>query len=81
VAHAFFRRSFKCDRDLGGRARVDYAGLPWPPGCATVAIDPQTRDIVQNIYLRKVEKLHGELYNVEFATFEAVKGAATATKD
>ena len=27
---------------------------------------PQTRDIVQNIYIRKVEKVDGQLYNVEF---------------
>src|SRR6266700_142839 len=38
-----------------------------------ISIDPETRDIVQNIYIRKVEKVDGELYNVEFATFEAVK--------
>ena len=38
-----------------------------------MSIDPQTRDVVQNIYLRKVEKIDGELYNTEFATFEAVK--------
>ena len=31
-----------------------------------VSIDAQTRDIVQNIYIRKVEKVNGELYNVEF---------------
>ena len=28
---------------------------------------------MQNIYIRKVEKKGGELYNVEFATFDAVK--------
>src|SRR5712692_7008553 len=38
-----------------------------------ISIDPETRDIVQNIYIRKVEKVDGELYNVEFQTFEAVK--------
>src|SRR6185312_5919433 len=38
-----------------------------------ILIDPQTRDIVQNIYVRKVEKVGGELYNIEFATFPAVK--------
>jgi len=32
----------------------------------TVYIDPNTRDIVQNVYLRKTEKVHGELVNVEF---------------
>ena len=38
-----------------------------------IMIDPETRDIVQTVYIRKVEKVNGELYNVEFATYEAVK--------
>jgi len=38
-----------------------------------VTIDPETRDIVQNVYLRKVEKVEGELYNVEFDAIENVK--------
>ena len=38
-----------------------------------ISIDANTRDIIQNVYVRKVEKVGGELYNVEFATFEAVK--------
>jgi branched-chain amino acid transport system substrate-binding protein len=38
-----------------------------------VYIDAQTRDIVQNVYLRKVEKKDGELYNVEFAVIKDVK--------
>ena len=38
-----------------------------------IAIDAASRDIVQNIYVRKVEKVDGQLYNVEFQTFEAVK--------
>ncbi len=45
-----------------------------------ISIDPETRDIVQNIYLRKVEKVNGELYNVEFQTFEAVKDPMKAAK-
>jgi branched-chain amino acid transport system substrate-binding protein len=36
-------------------------------------IDAQTRDVVQNIYLRKVEKLGGELHNVEFDVIKDVK--------
>ncbi|MGZ8396823.1 MAG: ABC transporter substrate-binding protein, partial [Rhodoplanes sp.] len=46
-----------------------------------ISIDPETRDIVQNIYIRKVEKKGGELYNVEFETFEAVKDPGKAKKD
>ncbi len=38
-----------------------------------ISIDPETRDIVQNIYIRRVERRDGELYNVEFETFPAVK--------
>jgi branched-chain amino acid transport system substrate-binding protein len=38
-----------------------------------ISIDAETRDIVQNIYIRKVEKVNGALYNIEFATYEAVK--------
>lgn len=36
-------------------------------------IDAQTRDVVQNIYLRKVERKDGELHNVEFDVIKDVK--------
>ncbi len=38
-----------------------------------VLIDGQTRDIEQDIYIRRVEKVNGQLYNVEFDTLKAVK--------
>jgi branched-chain amino acid transport system substrate-binding protein len=38
-----------------------------------VFIDAQTRDIVQNIYLRKVERKDGQLWNVEFDVIKDVK--------
>ena len=38
-----------------------------------IFIDAQTRDIVQDIYIRRVERRDGELHNVEFDTFKAVK--------
>lgn len=38
-----------------------------------VLIDAQTRDIVQDVYLRKVEKKDGQLYNVEFDVIKGVK--------
>src|SRR6202171_5102916 len=55
-------------------------GLRWESPRGPISIDPETRDIVQNIYIRKVEKVDGELYNVEFATFEAVKDAGKTKK-
>jgi branched-chain amino acid transport system substrate-binding protein len=35
---------------------------------------------VQNIYIRKVDKVNGELYNVEFATIPNVKDPVKAAK-
>ena len=38
-----------------------------------IAIDPETRDIIQNVYLRRVEKVGDRLANVEFETIPQVK--------
>jgi len=38
-----------------------------------IAIDPETRDIIQNEYMREVKKVGGQLANVEFETFPQVK--------
>jgi branched-chain amino acid transport system substrate-binding protein len=48
-------------------------GMKWESPRGPISIDPETRDIVQNEYVRKVEKVNGEMYNVEFTTIEAVK--------
>ena len=55
-------------------------GLAWESPRGPVSIDPETRDIIQNIYIRKVERVAGELYNIEFATFEAVKDPGKPSK-
>ncbi len=70
IYRALEKTGGKSDGDL----LVDaMKGLAWESPRGPISIDPDTRDIVQNIYIRKVEKVDGELYNVEFATFEAVK--------
>jgi branched-chain amino acid transport system substrate-binding protein len=55
-------------------------GLTWESPRGPIAIDPETRDIVQNVYMRKVEKKGGELFNVEFETFAAIKDPVKAAK-
>jgi branched-chain amino acid transport system substrate-binding protein len=55
-------------------------GLSWTSIRGPVTIDPETRDIIQNIYVRKVEKVNGELYNQEFAVIEQVKDPVKAAK-
>lgn len=47
--------------------------MKWVSPRGPVEIDPQTRDITQNVYIRKVERVNGLLQNVEFDTFKAVK--------
>jgi branched-chain amino acid transport system substrate-binding protein len=55
-------------------------GMAWTSPRGPISIDPATRDIIQNIYVRKVEKVNGELYNVEFATIPNVKDPVKAAK-
>jgi branched-chain amino acid transport system substrate-binding protein len=55
-------------------------GASWTSPRGPVSIDPATRDVVQNIYVRKVEKVDGQLYNVEFETIPAVKDPYKASK-
>jgi branched-chain amino acid transport system substrate-binding protein len=58
----------------GGQALVDaMKGMSWTSPRGPVTLDPQTRDLVQNIYVRRVERVGGELHNVEFATIGNVK--------
>jgi branched-chain amino acid transport system substrate-binding protein len=72
-------------KKTGGKSDGDslleaMKGMKWESPRGPISIDPETRDIVQNIYIRKVEKVNGQLYNVEFATFEAVKDPGKAKK-
>lgn len=48
-------------------------GMKWESPRGPVMIDPETRDIVQNVYLRRTEKRNGKLVNIEFMTFPMVK--------
>ena len=72
-------------KKTGGKADGDAViaamkGMSWVSPRGPVSIDPATRDIVQNVYIRKVERVGGELYNVEFDTFEAVKDPGKAAR-
>jgi branched-chain amino acid transport system substrate-binding protein len=55
-------------------------GMAWESPRGPISIDPDTRDIIQNVYIREVKKKGGELYNVEFATFPAVKDPIKAAE-
>ncbi|WP_269499346.1 ABC transporter substrate-binding protein [Castellaniella sp. S9] len=60
--------------DAGGDAFIAAAkGMKWESPRGPIQIDPETRDIIQNEYIRRIERVDGQLQNVEFFTFEAVK--------
>jgi branched-chain amino acid transport system substrate-binding protein len=48
-------------------------GMKWESPRGPISIDPETRDIIQNVYIRRVEKIGSELRNVEFDKIENVK--------
>lgn len=57
----------------GAEAIEAVKGLAWESPRGPVSIDPDTRHITQNVYLRKVAKdENGKLINKEFETIEAV---------
>jgi branched-chain amino acid transport system substrate-binding protein len=55
-------------------------GASWESPRGPISIDADTRDIVQTIYVRKIEKKNGELWNIEFDKIDAVKDPAKAAK-
>jgi branched-chain amino acid transport system substrate-binding protein len=72
-------------KKTGGNANGDaliaaMKGMAWESPRGPIMIDPDTRDIVQNVYIRRVERVDGELYNVEFDKYEAVKDPVKAAQ-
>jgi branched-chain amino acid transport system substrate-binding protein len=79
--HLIYEALKKTNGDTDGNVLVAaMKGMAWESPRGPISIDPETRDIVQNIYLRRVEKIDGELYNVEFETFPAVKDPGKTKK-
>src|SRR5438270_6211470 len=75
--HAIYEALKKTKGNTDAQALVDAAkGLKWESPRGPMMIDPETRDVVQNVYMRKVEKVGGDLVNVPFDTIPMVKDPA-----
>jgi branched-chain amino acid transport system substrate-binding protein len=61
----------KFDGDQAMKILSNWKSADSPRG--PIAIDPATRDIVENVYIRRVENVSGKLANVEFETIPNVK--------
>jgi len=72
--HLIYEALRKTGGDVDGEKLVEaMKGMAWQSPRGPMSIDPATRDVIQDVYVRKVEKVNGKLYNVEFATIEHVK--------
>lgn len=72
--HAIYEVARKLNGKIDGdKAMAVLKGMKIPSPRGPLMIDAQTRDAVQTVYIRKVEKVNGELYNVEFDKFENMK--------
>ncbi len=79
--HLIYDALKKTQGQGGGEALVAaMKGESFESPRGPIRIDPQTRDIVQNVYLRKVERVNGQLYNVEFDVVKDVKDPGKAPK-
>lgn len=79
--HLIYEALKKTNGNTDGEALVAaMKGMSWESPRGPVSIDPETRDIIQDIYIREVKKVDGQLFNVEFATIEKVKDPVKAAK-
>ncbi|WP_242490070.1 ABC transporter substrate-binding protein [Noviherbaspirillum cavernae] len=72
--HAIYEVSKKLNGKIDGdKAMAVLKGMKINSPRGPLTIDPATRDAVQTVYIRRVEKVNGEPYNIEFDKFVDVK--------
>ncbi len=72
--HVIYEALKKDGGKTDGESLVNAAkGMKWISPRGPMSIDPQTRDVVQTVYIRRVEKVGNELVNVPFDKIENVK--------
>ena len=77
--HVIYEALKKAGGKTDGESLIAAAkGLKWDSPRGPMSIDPETRDVVQTIYIRKVEKVNGEPQNVVFDKVENVKDPVKA---
>ena len=73
--HLIYEALKKTNGNTDGEALINAAkGMKWESPRGPISIDPDTRDIMQNVYMRKVEKVDGKLVNVEIDTLPEREG-------
>lgn len=79
--HVIYEALKKTAGSTDGKALIAaMRGMSWESPRGPVSIDRDSGEVVHNIYIRKVEKVDGELRNVEFETFSNVKDPRVAVR-
>lgn len=77
--HLIYESLKKAGGKTDGESLIAAAkGMAWESPRGPISIDPQTRDIILTVYIRRVEKVGGQLQNVEFDKVENVKDPVKA---
>jgi branched-chain amino acid transport system substrate-binding protein len=72
--HVIYEALKKTNGDTDGDKLIEAAkGMKWESPRGLMSIDPDTRDVIETVYIRRVEKVDGKLVNVEFDKIENVK--------
>ena len=75
--HAIYETLKKTKGKTDGEAMIAAAkGLKWESPRGPMSIDPETRDVVQDVYIRRVQKVGSEYVNVPFDKIATVKDPA-----
>jgi len=79
--HLIYEVLKKTKGNTDAQALVDAAkGMRWESPRGPISIDPETRDIVQTVYIRRVQRVGGKLLNVEFDKVENAKDPRASKK-
>jgi branched-chain amino acid transport system substrate-binding protein len=79
--HLIYETLRKTNGNTDAQALVNAAkGMAWESPRGMIRIDPETRDIIQTVYIRRVENVGGNLVNVEFDKVPDVKDPEKAKK-
>jgi branched-chain amino acid transport system substrate-binding protein len=77
--HLIYEALKKTGGKADGESLISAAkGMKWESPRGPISIDPDTRDVINTVYIRRVEKTNGQLRNVEIARIENVKDPVKA---
>jgi branched-chain amino acid transport system substrate-binding protein len=77
--HLIYESLKKTGGKTDGAALIAAAkGMKWVSPRGPMSIDPETRDVIETVYIRRVQKVGNNLVNVEFDKFENIKDPVKA---